>query len=606
MRRLAAFASAAVLGLALSACTSSAPFVSVSTRCLTGPAPRVGRPVPDEMFALMRRERDRAERASPLGRARILEAVPSLFPDVSDLLLEPRCSAELAEENAAAFRADPLVFSRLLVARIRSVHDPRILWPLVTRDEKTITDYQRGPDEPGPPPPKSLVRLLALASIPAHWVVNNEPEARRHLLDRVRTSNDARELILLHGAAVALFDEAPGGDPRRAGGGAGPSLLRAWLPDLERRLQGPADPVALELVLLRLAEVGRFGPRVGVVPEARALVDKILAARGELPLTQGIPGAARDLAEVARGTLHDLEAPQRMGFAPPLPPPRRSRFFVFADWLDAEPAGGRVSAADALARVRDLDGELATLRFNAPRCRVLDELGEWLPPDEASRRFDALLSPAFDGDRIRLSTETLCRMGVGLRLDGVEEARRVKLLLRLLTATPQQIGERDRSGDGKHPALGWSADEEPVAEVAAQALARNLGWIDRHPELRAWLEAQALAPIPLGSAAAERWGVLQPAFDRLLALHTSGGPDAKPEMAAAILRAFMQSVREAEGAKGVTHIYVGEVMQARVRALGEYGRRAGIAEEIGAFLDNREPGRQKGRAAVIASYLLTL
>jgi len=68
----------------------------------------------------------------------------------------------------------------------------------------------------------------------------------------------------------------------------------------------------------------------------------------------------------------------------------------------------------------------------------------------------------------------------------------------------------------------------------------------------------------------------------------------------------MQSVREAEGAKGVTHIYVGEVMQARVRALGEYGRRAGIAEEIGAFLDNREPGRQKGRAAVIASYLLTL
>src|SRR5262245_44163652 len=50
--------------------------------CLTGPVPHVGRQVPDEMFALMRRERDRAERAPPLVRARLLESIPSLFPDV--------------------------------------------------------------------------------------------------------------------------------------------------------------------------------------------------------------------------------------------------------------------------------------------------------------------------------------------------------------------------------------------------------------------------------------------------------------------------------------------------------------------------------------------
>ncbi|AUX44652.1 uncharacterized protein SOCE26_061180 [Sorangium cellulosum] len=597
MRRLAALAA---LALTLCACAGSA--LPSAPRCFTGPVPRVGRPVRDEMFALTRRERERAERAPPLVRARILEALPALFPSVGDLASAPRCDAELQDENAAALRAEPLGFSRLLVARLRTVHDLRLLLPLVTRSEESITPYQSGPDEPGPPPPRSLVRHLALAGIPAAWAVNNDPEARRLVLDRLRASGDARELILVHGGAAALFREALRGDPARAQGGEGPSLLRAWLPDLARRLAGPADRASLELVLLRLADLGTYAARLGAGPEARALVDDLLARRGELPIAQGIPGAARDLAEVARGALHDLEAPQPSVSEAALPPPRRDPFSVWRDWLDAEPAGGKVPAADALARVRDLDGELASLRFYAPRCRVIEELGQWLPPDEASRRFDALVAPAFDGEHIRVSTETLCRLGVALRLGGVDEARRVKLLLRLLSAAPEQIGARDRSGDERGPAMGWPADEEPVGEVAARALARNLGWVERHVDLRAWLAQAAAAPVPSGRAAAARWSALQPAFERVIAWHTSGAPDARPETAAAILRAWMESLRAGKVAEGATHLHGVEVANVRVRALGEHGRRAGLAEEIGAFLAER----QGARSAVIAAYLLSL
>ncbi|WP_437730038.1 hypothetical protein [Sorangium sp. So ce1335] len=606
MRR---FAALAALSFSLCACAGST--TAGAPRCLTGPAPRVGLPASDEMLALMRRERERADRASsPLVRARILEALPGLFPDVSDLANAPRCGEELADENAAALRADPLVFSRLLVARLRTVHDPRILVPLVARGDERVTAYQLGPDEPGPPPPPSLVRHLALASLPPSYLVNGPPEGRRLVLDRLRSSGDARELLLLHGAATALFQEALRGHPGRAQGDAGPSLLRAWVPDLARRLDGPADRIGLELAIRRLADLGTYAVRFGAGHEARALVERVLAARGEVPLAQGIAGGARDLAEVARGALHDLDVPQRSVAGEGLPPPRRDRFRVWRDWLDAEPAGGRVSAADVLARVRDLDAELAALRFDAPRCRVLEELGQWLPPDEASRRFDALVAPAFDGDRVRLSAEALCRMRVALRLDGVDEARRVKLLLRLLSATPAQLSAPDRRGGEQHAALATPLDAElatpldaeSVGAVAARALAEHLGWIDRHADLRAWIEAQALAPIPLGEGAARRWSLLQPAFERVLELHASGGPAARPETAAAIVRAWMEAIRAAEAQQGATRAFVGEVVRARLRALGEHGQRAGLAGEVGAFLGERKDRR----AAVIASYLLTL
>ncbi|MDI1477293.1 hypothetical protein [Polyangium sp. y55x31] len=576
------------LALALSAC-SLTPWKSAPP-CLTGAVPQVGRPVPDEMFALMRRERERAEHASPLVRAHILETIPSLFPDVSDLLLEPPCHEELEAESAEAFDEKPLVFSRLLVARIRTVHDAEILMALAKRDEASITEYELGPDEPGPRPPKSLVRYLALASIPAYWVFNNVPEGRQLLLDRVRTSKDAREQLLLRGATTAAYEQV------------GPTILRGQLPEMKRRLEGPADVISLELVLLQIKDLGAFGVRFGLEREARALVNEILAAKGEVPLTQGIPGAARDLAEVARAALFDLDnPPQRSMSMEDLPRPRRERIDVHAELRRVEPAGGKVPEAAALARVRELDAELEKLRFNAPRCYVLKELGQWMPPAEASRRFDAFIAPIFEGERIRVDTETVCRLRVAFDLGGVEEARRVKLLERILTAKPEQIGERDRSRDEHGPAIAYPAHEQPLWSVAASALLSHPQWIERYPEVRAWLERQALVPIPLDDATAEVWTAFQPSFERVIAFHASGAPGASMDTARAIVRSYMQPIDPAVQ-KTITHIYFGQVYRARVRALGDYGKVVGLVPEVTAYLEERKTER----AAAVALHMLNL
>ncbi|MDI1450951.1 hypothetical protein [Polyangium sp. 6x1] len=597
MKRRAALPFA--LAFALSACSStlwmSAP------PCLRGPVPEVGRPVPDEMFALMRRERDRAERASPLVRAHILETIPRLFPDVSDLLLAPPCDEELEAESAAAFDEKPLPFSRLLVARIRTVHDAEILMALAKRDEASITEYQLSPDEPGPRPPKSFVRYLALASIPVYWVVTNVPEGRRLLLDRVRTSKDAREQLLLHGATSSVYSWMFWGHPERAEGEEGPALLRASLPEIKRRLEGPADAASLELVLLQINDLGAYGVRFGLEREARALVNEILAAKGEVPLTRGIPGAARDLAEVARAALFDLDTPQKSTSAPDLPRPRREQIDVQAELRYVEPAGRKVPEAAALARVRELDAELEKLRFNAPRCYVLNELGHWMPPAEASRRFDAFIAPIFEGERIRLDTESVCRMDVALGLNGVDEARRVKLLEKLLTAKPEQVGPRDRSRDEHHPAIAYPADEQPLWSVAASALLVHPEWIERHAEVRTWLEQQALAPIPSDSATAQVWTYFQPSFERVITFHASGAPGASMETARAILRGYMQPL-DPTMQKLIAYIYFGEVSRARMRALGDYGKLVGLVPEVTAYLEERKTDR----TATVALHMLNL
>ena len=281
--------------LALCACTTPAPAVVHPTSCLRGPVPATGRRVADEMIHLTRRELQRAERSSPLVHARILEALPPLSPDLSDRISAPDCRAELAHESEQALRKRPLVYSRLLVARVRLTPDAETLLELAARGEDDFTDYQLAPGEPGPPPPRPLIRYLALGNIPVEAVMFNVPEGKRLLTQRVRASTDDREQLLLHSAAHLLLSESLQTRPARDD--AKLWLLHTGLPDLRRRLMNPADRVALELIFHRLAGVGTLGTRFGVGDEARALVGEILAAKGELPATRGVPGAARDLAD---------------------------------------------------------------------------------------------------------------------------------------------------------------------------------------------------------------------------------------------------------------------------------------------------------------------
>lgn len=569
-----------------------------SVPCLTGPIPHVGRPVPDEMFALLRREQDRADKASPLVRARVLESLPSLFPDVSDLMPEPPCHDDLERGGISAMERSPLVFDRELVARIRAVHDAPPLIALALRDDATLPEYTLGPDEPGPRPSKSFLRYRALANIPTYWIADNRQEGRRLLLDRLRSSADATESLLLHGAAEAIFDQALWGHPERATGTDGPGLLGAFLADTAHRLQSPPDRASLELVLVRLDDIGSRAVRFGHESAARGVVRTILDARGDLPITRGDPAAARDLLEIARGAQFDLDHPQKNVGVPSQPPPRRERFRPREDWLDREPAGGRPSEADRLSRVRDLDAELPSLKYNVTRCYILGQLGEWLSDAEAASRYDAFVAPAFDGDAVRLTTESLCRLRVALEMRGVPEERRIALALRMLRTPLPARGARDLALDEHHPAIAYPADEDPVRQIAALALAKHPAWIDATPDLRAFLTDRAMEPIPRDSAPSQTWSLLHPSFDRVLEHHLSKSPDA----ARSILRAWMSNVRDTLAGEPPTHIYVGDNVRHRIRSLGDHAGPAGLAPETAAFLDALSTRRD----AVIARYLLDL
>ncbi len=590
-------------GLAIGLLGCGGPTVVMrSAPCLDGPVPRVGRPVPDEMFALMHRERTRAAQASPLVRARILESIPRLFPDVSSLLLPPQCHDELEREATAVMEQAPLVLDRLLIARIRTVHDAPPLIALALRDEATISPYRLGPDEPGPPPPKSFLRYRALANIPASWITYNRPVGRGLLLDRLRASTDATELLLLHGATTALLEQALGGDSERDASKEGRALLGQMIVELGKRLQGPPDRAALELALLHVADLGHVGVRLGHEQAARAVVKTVLDARGDLPLTRGVPGAVRDLAEVARRALFHLDTPQQgMGYEG-LPPPRRERFDPRADWLDREPAGGRPSDADRAARVRDLDEELAGLKYNRPRCHVIEQLGEWLSDADAAARFEGLIAPSFQGDRVVWNTESLCRLRVALSLAGVSEDKRAALALRMLRTPVPPRGARDHSLDEHGPAIAHSADEDSVRQIAVAALKRQPDWMGRYGEIRSWLEEKAKEPIPRDADPAQTWSELGPVFERLVAFHLGGGPEARPEIARAILSAWIGSIRTVLSAPLVGHIYLMGVTRQRIRALGEWGKQAGMSADVNALLDElKRPGE-----ALIARYLLEL
>jgi hypothetical protein len=558
------------------------------------------------MFALLRRERERAAAASPLVRARIHESLPKLFPDVSDQWPDPACHDELEREGLAEIDSshNPLVFSRELVAHIRTIHDAPPLVRLFTLPDSAITDYQPGPDEPGPIPTKSFLRYRALANIPAGWIAMNRVDGRKLLVERLTHSTDPIELLLIHDVAIAVFDQSLFGHTDHAVGREGPDLLRAWITDLPGRFDhaptGSYEQRAtIELVLYRLLSIGTLAVRYQLESPTRALIARVLEAKGTFPLTQNIPGAPRDVAEVARLALVALESKENNVSPRELPPPRRARFDPRTDWLDQEPANGQPAEAERRARVEQLESDLSALHYNATKCYVLSQLGRWLSPTEMTLRFDAIVTPAMDLDRGRNDTTSLCRLRTALAFEGTPEGRRATLLEKLLE-TPKQE-HRDYSGDEVGPAIAYPTDDWAVRKVGAHALSAHLDWIATHSELRNWLEREALLPIPTDADLGNISVILSPAFERLLEFHlASKDPHANPAVATAILRSWVGAVRTARALPPASHIYRYRVTEERTRALGEYGARAGLKKEVGALFDELHPARD----VAVARYLL--
>ena len=565
---------------------------------LLGYAPqRTEYPDIGERIELMCREWARAQKAPPFVRARIEETLSTLPRDGEDLARDPRCAPEIEFAVEETLKQRPLPFSRLLVARLRSVSDMSLLLDLAELPDDAITPYQLTPEEPGPPPPKRLVRALAVANLPVRRGAAHLDKPRQRAFARLLSSSDDRTLLMRHEASASRLalpwgqEHAPPAEEALQR-----ELLRAWLTDLERRLLGPAERPSFELVLLRLGTLFNHGERLELGPEVRALVERILAAKGEFPLTRGIAHAARDLAELALWMRTGLDVPTGSAYGFADPTSRLERFDPRAE-LAAEPAGGQATLEQRRSRLHDLEGELTRLRMYEPRCRVLEKMGDWIPAEDALHHFERLTAPLLPPSS-PWSTETVCRLRVALALKGVDEASRAGLLVTLLSTPLEGFGPRDLAGE---PGGFYIVGNESMRQMSALELAPHLDWIERHAALRAWLDAQSRTPIPLEAEPAATWVALQPAFERLLAFHLSGRPEARPEVAREILRAWMESVRAAEGAR-VGHVYTGSVMAARLRALGEWAGRAGLTAEVAAFLQDR----QYWRVSAVATYLLTL
>lgn len=235
------------------------------------------------MFALLRRERDRAAIASPLVRARILESILGKFPDVSDGFPAPPCDKEMEQEGIDAIESAEVTdgagraqirFDRELVAKVRAVHRQRPLLGLALRGEETISEYNKTSGETGPAPPRSFLQRLALSQV-RYFNDDERGEMRRLLLPRLRAGSDATELLLLHDAAELILDASIYRRRKGAELADGPALLGAWISDLGRRLQGPPDRAALELVIVRLGDVGHYGVRLGQESAARGLGEEL-------------------------------------------------------------------------------------------------------------------------------------------------------------------------------------------------------------------------------------------------------------------------------------------------------------------------------------------
>ncbi|MDI1442700.1 hypothetical protein [Polyangium sp. 6x1] len=519
--------------------------------CLSGACPEVGNPTPDEMFRLVRRELERSESATPLVGAHILEQLPWLFPDVSNLPDAPRCRTDLVDAaSAATFDETPITFSRLLLGRIRAVGNVQsstdvmyakadYLRRLAEIDDASLSDYQFSPGETGPAPPKWIVRYAALAMLLRFGALMRDEEP---LFRRLQTSTDDRAAWLAHDSVMSDLGMSISRTPWHRIDDVVKALFFSWLPDMKRRLKGPPDPLSLEIVLQRMLPLGVFSTKLGVTDEARKILESVIAARGEFPLTRGIPGAARDLTVIARFALFDLENPRDSNSVRTLlPSPARKVFRLDEAWL-GDPAPARPPTDAVAARMRDLEGELRELKFSHGRCHVLREQAIWVLPGDADRLFDRMVAPLSPGGKVAFSDEAFCRMRAAIGIRGASESKRVGLVLRWLRAEPTDIAEWDPTGDDTSARMGPDTNKKRVKRLAALVLSENLEWIERHAELRAWLAEQAQRRNP-STGRAEHGPVgeeLHIAYERLLAFHASGHPEASIEVGRAILRAWIE------------------------------------------------------------------
>lgn len=512
--------------------------------CLRGPVPRIGRQSADENYAYLRRELARAGDRTSVAAARIIEELPRQVIDASDLGTEPECGDDMvAEARAEIFSGGKVTYSRRMIARLRSVgrtwdvvgtmdDKARLLIDIAELRDDQLTDYQLDRDEPGPRPPKSLVRYMAIGYLARSSLGGNVAIARDWLNKRGASTTDPRELLLLR---------------YQLGGHVRDERIAA-------ALAAQPSPVTLELAL-ELLHRASPGP----------VVDRVIALHGAMPVAAGIPGAAVDLYRTALAVLPSARHGSTIA-------PTRTPFDPWKDWLDLEPARGTVPEAVSEARLDHFDGDLARVDKTEMRCLLYHQIARWTPDALGLARFEKLVQPVIEGsanDPIFANTyEARCEIGAALSLTASTARDRQVWLATQLLRDGTQFKPYDFKRDKFDSMTVLHTDDQSYKRLAAYAIAEHPEW---DAQLGPVLDRYAMEPVTRQNE--ELIHAIEPALERYL--RAAPADDAR-RMAHAWLKSVEKIARNGE----ITSIWPGELAEGRIYAVAAVADKLDIRDEV--------------------------
>lgn len=437
----------------------------------------------------------------------------------------------------------PVRYSRELVADVRAAgalpdivdvmdDKARVLVAVARLTDVDLTSYQPAQGERGPAPEKRFVRDLALGFlVHSNLYLNSEP-TRQLLAERVRDSDDLHTQLLLAPRIHSLL----GSTTRSAMAMPDAPLdlqatVTSWIDWTSKQLASRPDPMRLELVLVRIDALGRFGTQLGLADRTRPLLDTIIAARGDVALTAGAPSARFDLLVHALAARHDLGVVARGYHIPSLP-------------RAADPV-------DPWRVLRDAPGAAQS---------------------DTNAAFDAFVAP-LHARVIHYDIHTHERIRDAFALRGVDPARRARLARRLLFLRADELSPFDTTGIGDGATVLPNGTDD-IVNLAAQILADDPGILDGDAALREAFGQLALRPFDsAGYVSRDKPLVtLHPLFMRWLR--------AAPETTRiAVLRSWSTSIRELAARTDGHIFYANEASIARLIALAELAPAVGLADE---------------------------
>lgn len=443
----------------------------------------------------------------------------------------------------------PVRYSRELVAYVRAAgalpdivgvmdDKARVLVAVARLADTELTTYQPAEGERGPAPQKRFVRDLALGFLVHSNLYLNSETTRQLLGERVRDSDDLRTQLLL----APIVDSLLGSATRSAMPMPDAPLdlqpaVTSWIDWTAKQLASGPDPMRVELVLVRIAALGRYGTQLGLADRIRPMLDTIISARGDVALTAGAPAARFDLLAHALAARYDLGVVARGYYIPSLP--------------------RTVDPVDPWRALREAPGA-------AQR--------------DVSAAFDALVTPLY-ARVIHYDIHTHERIRDAFAQGGVDPARRSRLVRRLLFLRADELGPFDMTGIGDGPMILPNGPDRIIEQVA-RILADEPAILDGDAALRETVGQLALRPFDAAGYVSrdELLVTLHPLFMRWLRT-------APETTRIAVLKSWSTSIREL-AARTDGHIYyANEASIARLIALAELAPGVGLADEARATCD---------------------